>query len=189
MLKTSDFRKNLKLEIDGKPFIIIDFQHVNPGKGSAFVKTKLKNLETGQLLEKTYKSGVDTFGRPDLDEREMEYTYADQEGFNFMDQITFESINLNHDVVGDYKFFLQEGMVIAVLFYNERPISLELPNFVNLKVTETDPGLKGDTASGGNKKAVMETGLQVNVPLFIKEDEVLKIDTRSGEYVERYKGE
>ncbi len=187
MYKTSDFRKNLKLEIDGKPYVIVDFQHTNPGKGSAFVRTKLKNLETGQLLEKTYKSGVDSFDKPDLDEREMEYTYGDSEGYNFMDQKTFESINLNHDVVGDAKNFLQEGMKVDVLFYNERPISLELPNFVVLRVAETDPGLKGDTASGGSKKAIMETGLQVNVPLFIEEGELLKIDTRTGDYVERGK--
>ncbi len=187
MYKTSDFRKNLKLEIDGKPYVIIDFKHTNPGKGSAFVRTKLKNLETGQLIEKTYKSGVDSFDKPDLDDREMEYTYGDSDGFNFMDQKTFESINLNFDVVGDAKDFLQEGMKVDVLFYNERPISLELPNFVVLKVAETDPGLKGDTASGGSKKAIMETGLQVNVPLFIEEGELLKIDTRTGEYVERGK--
>ncbi len=187
MYKTSDFRKNLKLEIDGKPYVIVDFQHTNPGKGSAFVKTKLKNLETGQLLEKTYKSGVDTFGKPDLDDREMEFTYSDTEGFNFMDQKTFESINISHEIVGDAKNFMQEAMKVDVLFYNERPISIELPNFVNLKVQETDPGLKGDTASGGLKKAIMETGLQVNVPLFIKEGELLKIDTRSGDYVERAK--
>lgn len=187
MYKTSDFRKNLKLEIDGKPFAIVDFKHTNPGKGSAFVRTKLKNLETGQMLDRTFKSGVDTFDKPDLEEKEMEYTYGDQDGYNFMDQKTFESINLNHDVVGEAKDFLQEGMRINVLFYNERPISLELPNFVSLKVKETDPGLKGDTASGGTKKAVMETGLQVNVPLFINEGELLKIDTRTGEYVERDK--
>ncbi len=187
MFKTSDFRKNLKLEIDGKPFVIVDFQHTNPGKGSAFVKAKLKNLETGQLLEKTYKSGVDTFAKPDLDEREMEFTYADGDGYNFMDQKTFESININHDVVGDAKNFMQESMRVDVLFYNERPISIELPNFVQLRVSETDPGLKGDTASGGLKKAILETGLQVNVPLFIKVGELLKIDTRSSDYVERVK--
>ncbi len=187
MYKTSDFRKNLKLQIDGKPFIIIDFKHTNPGKGSAFVKAKLKNLETGQLLEKTYKSGVDTFERPDLDEKEMEFTYADGDGFNFMDQKTFESININFEVVGDAKFFMQESIKVDVMFYNDRPISIELPNFVSLRVTETDPGLKGDTASGGLKKAILETGLQVSVPLFIKNNELLKIDTRSREYVERVK--
>jgi len=187
MYKTTDFRKNLKLQIDGKPFIIIDCTHTNPGKGSAFVKVKMKNLETGQLLEKTYKSGVDTFEKPDVEEREMEYTYADSEGFNFMDQKSFESININLDVVGDAKNFLQEGVKVDVVFYNERPISIDLPNFVSLRVTETDPGLKGDTASGGLKKAILETGLQVNVPLFIKINELLKIDTRSREYVERVK--
>ncbi|MCB9094595.1 MAG: elongation factor P [Halobacteriovoraceae bacterium] len=185
MYKTSDFRKNLKLEIEGKPYVIVDFQHTNPGKGSAFVRTKLKNLETGQMLERTFKSGVDTFEKADVEEREMEYMYDDPEGFNFMDQKTFESIHLTNEAVGDARVYLQEGMKLFIVFYNERPISLDLPNFVELKVKETDPGLKGDTASGGMKKAMMETGLQVNVPLFIKEGEVLKIDTRTGDYVER----
>lgn len=187
MYQTSDFRKGLKLEIEGKAFIIVDFQHVNPGKGSAFVRTKLKNLETGQMLEKTFKSGVDTFQRPDVEDREMEYMYQDQQGYHFMDQQNYETITLHPEVVGDSASYLQEAIKISILFYNERPISLELPNFVELAVKETDPGLKGDTATGGLKKAIMETGLQVNVPLFIKEGEVLKIDTRSGEYVERVK--
>lgn len=185
--QTTDFRKSLKIEIDGKPYIIVDFKHVNPGKGSAFVRTKIKNLETGQVLEKTFKAGVDTVEKPDMAEREMEYTYGDQDGYNFMDQSTFESVHLHHDYVGDAKDYLQEGIKLSILYYNERPISIELPNFVELKVTETDPGLKGDTAAGGNKKAILETGLQVNVPLFINEGEVLKIDTRTGEYVERVK--
>lgn len=187
MYKTSDFRKNLKIQIDGKPYVIVDFQHINPGKGSAFVRTKLRNLETSQMLEKTYKSGVDTFEIPDLEEKEMEYTYDDQDGFNFMDQKTFESIHLSTEVVGDAKYYLQEGIKLNILFYNARAISLDLPNFVSLEVTQTDPGLKGDTASGGTKKAVMNTGLQINVPLFIKEGEVLRIDTRTGDYVEREK--
>lgn len=188
MYQTTDFRKGLKIELEKKPYIITEFQHVNPGKGSAFVRTKLKNLETGQVLERTFKAGVDTVDKPNLDEREMEYLYSDQDGHNFMDQTTYETIHLLNDQVGDYSNYLQEGIILSVLYYNGKPISLELPNFVNLKVTETDPGLKGDTASGGTKKAVMETGLQVNVPLFIKTDEVLKIDTRTGEYVERVKG-
>lgn len=187
MYQTTDFRKNLKIEIDGKPYVIVDSKHVNPGKGSAFVKTKIKNLETGQVLERTFKAGVDTVDRPNLEEREMEYTYDDPDGYNFMDQETYESIHLTHDQVGDAKNYLQEGIRLAILYFNNKPISIELPNFVSLKVTETDPGLKGDTASGGMKKAKMETGLQVNVPLFIKEGELLKIDTRSGEYVERVK--
>ena len=185
--QTTDIRNNLKIAIDGKPYIVVNFQHVNPGKGSAFVKTKLKNLETGQVLERTFKSGVDTVDKPDMEEREMEFTYADMDGYNFMDTKTFESVHLNHDNVGDAKYYLQDGIKVEILYFNARPISIELPNFVNLAVTETDPGLKGDTAAGGTKKAIMETGLQVNVPLFINEGEVLKIDTRSGDYVERAK--
>ena len=185
--QTTDFRNGLKIAIDGKPFIVVSFAHTNPGKGSAFVKAKIKNLMTGQVLEKTFKSGVDTVDQPDMVEREMEYTYGDMDGFNFMDQETFESIHLSHDNVGDSKFFLQEGIHVDILYFNERPISIDLPNFVGLKVVETDPGLKGDTAQGGTKKAIMDTGLQVSVPLFIVEGEVLKIDTRTGEYVERIK--
>ncbi len=187
MYKTQDFRKNLKLELDGKPYIIIDFKHINPGKGSAFVKTKLKNLETGLTLERTFKSGVDAFKRPDLEEKEMSYMYADTDGYNFMDQETYESIHLTHEQVDDAKYYLQEGIHLDILYFNGRPISLELPNFVNLKVKETDPGLKGDTAAGGQKKAIMETGLQITVPLFIGTDELLKIDTRTAEYIERVK--
>lgn len=185
--QTTDIRNNLKIAIEGKPYIVVNFQHVNPGKGSAFVKTKLKNLETGQVLERTFKAGVDTVDKPDMEEREMEFTYGDMDGYNFMDTKTFESVHLSHDNVGDAKYYLQDGIKVEILYFNARPISIELPNFVNLKVTETDPGLKGDTAAGGTKKAIMETGLQVNVPLFINEGEILKIDTRSGDYVERAK--
>lgn len=187
MYQTSDFRKGLKIEVDGKPYVIILSQFVNPGKGSAFVRTRIKNLETGQMIERTFKAGVETVGKPDMEEREMEYMYADLEGFHFMDQGTYESIFLNEDQVGENKFYLQEGIKISILYYNSRPISLELPNFVELSVTQTDPGLKGDTASGGMKKATMNTGLQINVPLFIKEGEMLRIDTRTGDYVERVK--
>ena len=183
MLQTTDFRRNLKLELEGKVYVIVDFQHVNPGKGSAFVRTKLKNLETGQVLEKTFKAGVDTADKPNLEEKEVAYLYSDAEGFYFMDQSSFETIHLNQDYVGSAKDYLQEQMLLSVLYHNDKPISIDLPNFVELKVTQTDPGLKGDTASAGMKKAIMETGLQVNVPLFIKEEEKLKIDTRTGEYL------
>jgi elongation factor P len=187
MYQTTDFRKGLKIEIEGKPYIIVEFQHVNPGKGSAFVRTRLKNLETNQMLERTFKAGVETVDKPDMEEKEMEFNYTDVDGFNFMDQTTFEMIHLSNEQVGEAKNYLQEGIKVFVLYFNGRPISIELPNFVYLKVVQTDPGLKGDTASGGSKKAIMETGLQINVPLFIKEGEVLKIDTRSGEYIERAK--
>lgn len=188
MYQTTDFRNGLKIELEGKLFIIVTQQHVNPGKGSAFVRTKLKNLETGQVLEKTFKAGVDTVGRPDVEDKTMEYLYSDQDGFNFMDQETFETIHLGTDAVGENALFLQEGIKVSILYFNGKPVSIELPNFVELKVTETDPGLKGDTAQGGTKRAVLETGLAVNVPLFINEGELLKIDTRDGgAYVERVK--
>lgn len=188
MFQTTDFRKNLKIELEKKVYVIVDFQHVNPGKGSAFVRTKLKNLETGQVLEKTFKAGVDTADRPNLEEKEVEYMYADAEGFFFMDQDNYETIQIMNEYVGDAANFLQEQMRLSVMYYNGKPISIDLPNFVTLRVKETDPGLKGDSAAGGMKKAIMETGLQVNVPLFIKENELLKIDTRTSEYVERVKG-
>ncbi|MBP9673959.1 MAG: elongation factor P [Bacteriovoracaceae bacterium] len=187
MYKTTDFRKGLKIEIEGKPYLIVESVHVNPGKGSAFVKTRLKNLETNLVIERTFKAGVDTVGVPDLEQKEMEFMYTDRDGFHFMDQETYESIQLSEEQVGDSKYYLQEGIKIIILYFNGKPISLELPNFVELAVAETDPGLKGDTATGGMKKAVMTTGLRINVPLFIKEGEVLRIDTRSDEYMERVK--
>jgi elongation factor P len=188
VLDTTELKKGAKVELDGKVFVITKSDFTNPGKGSAFVKCKLKNLETGSSIERTFKSGVSTGAEvPDLDEKEVEYMYEDMDGFNFMDQQTFETIHLGHDSVSDSKGYLQEGIRLSVLFYKGEAISVELPNFVELKVEETDPGLKGDTATGGLKKAVMNTGLQINVPLFIKEGELLKIDTRTGEYVERVK--
>lgn len=189
MFQTTDLKKNLKIELEDKPWVILKADHTNPGKGSAFVKCRIKNLETGQVIERTFKSGVTTNAtRPDLDPKEVEYMYSDQDGFNFMDQDTFETIHITTEYVGDSKDFLQEGIKLSLLYYKGKPISIELPNFVNLAVTQTDPGLKGDTAAGGMKKAIMETGVQINVPLFIKEGEVLKIDTRTSEYVERVKG-
>jgi elongation factor P len=189
MFSTTDLNKGRKIELEGKPYVIVKADFTNPGKGSAFVKCRIKNLETGQVIERTFKSGVATnCTEPDLDEREMEFMYADMEGFHFMDQNNYETVMVNNDQVGDAKNYLQEGIKVVVLYYKGNPIAIDLPNFVNLKITQTDPGLKGDTAQGGLKKAVMETGLQVNVPLFIKEGEVLKIDTRTGDYVERFKG-
>ena len=186
MIDTTDMKKGLKLELEGKPYVVLKSDFTNPGKGSAFVIVRIKNLETGQVMERTFKSGVSTNASiPDLEEKEVEYMYSDIDGYNFMDQANFESIHLTTEQVGEDKYFLMEGSRLIVLYYKGRPISIEHPHFVNLKVAETDPGLKGDTASGATKKAVMETGLQVRVPLFIKEGELLKIDTREGAYVER----
>ena len=184
--QTTDLKKGLKVEVDGKPYNIVKSEFTNPGKGSAFVKVRLKNLEDGSVIERTYKSGVSTgVVKPDLEEKDVEYMYDDLEGFNFMDQSNYETIHVRTDQVGEMSHYLQEGIKVKLLYYKGNPISLEVPTFVNLKVVETDPGLKGDTAQGGTKKAVMETGLQINVPLFIKRDEVLKVDTRTNEYVER----
>lgn len=188
MLDTTELKKGTKIELEGKVYVITKADFTNPGKGSAFVKCKMRNLENGSTLERTFKSGVSTGAtKPNLEHKEVEYMYADPEGFNFMDQGNFESIHLLTDQVGDAKDYLQEGIKIQLLYYNGLPISIEVPNFVVLRVTETDPGLKGDTAAGGMKKAIMETGLQINVPLFVKEGELLRIDTRVGEYVERVK--
>ena len=188
MYDTTELKKGVKIELEGKPYTILKSDFTNPGKGSAFVTCRIKNLETGQVIERTFKSGVKTgCTEPNLEEKQVSYMYADADGFNFMDQATFETINIPTAQIGESSGYLKEGMVLNVLYYNGKSINIELPNFVELQVTQTDPGLKGDTATGGTKKAVMETGLQVNVPLFIKEGEVLKIDTRDGAYVERVK--
>jgi len=181
---TAEFRRGLKVEIDGKPFIIVEFQHVKPGKGGAFVRTKLKNLETGAVLEKTFRSG-EKVGKPSLEEKEMQYLYGDDDGFHFMDTETYEQVFLSHDQVGDPAKFLIDELVLTVLYHDNQPISIELPTFVQMPVVKTDPGVKGDTATGGTKPITLSSGLVVQAPLFIDEGDVVKIDTRSGEYIER----
>jgi len=181
---TSDFRKGLKLELEGKPFIIVDFLHVKPGKGGAFVRTRLKNMETGQVLEKTFRSG-EKVDRPDLLEREMQYLYQDADGYCFMDNNNYEQIFIDDDHLGDTKNFLKENIDVKMLFFNNNPIGIELPIFVSLEITQTDPGVRGDTATGATKPATVETGVVIQVPLFINEGDVVKVDTRTGVYVER----
>ncbi len=184
MYSTADFRKGLKLELEGKPFIIVDFLHVKPGKGGAFVRTRLKNMETGQVLEKTFRSG-EKVDRPDLLEREMQYLYQDAEGYCFMDNNNYEQIFIDEDHLGDTKNFLKENIDVKMLFFNNNPIGIELPIFVSLEITQTDPGVRGDTATGATKPATVETGVVIQVPLFINEGDVVKVDTRTGVYVER----
>ena len=184
MYSTADFRKGLKLELEGKPFIIVDFLHVKPGKGGAFVRTRLKNMETGQVLEKTFRSG-EKVGRPDLLEREMQYLYQDAEGYCFMDNNNYEQIFIDEDHLGDTKNFLKENIDVKMLFFNNNPIGIELPIFVSLEITQTDPGVRGDTATGATKPATVETGVVIQVPLFINEGDMVKVDTRTGAYVER----
>lgn len=181
---TAEFRRGLKVEIDGKPFIIVEFQHVKPGKGGAFVRTKLKNLETGAVLEKTFRSG-EKVEKPALEEKEMQYLYRDDDGCHFMDTETYEQIFLTHDQVGDSSKFLIDELVLTVLYHDNQPISIELPTFVVMPVVKTDPGVKGDTATGGTKPITLSSGLVVQAPLFIDEGDVVKIDTRSGDYIER----
>lgn len=187
-LATTELKKGIWIELDNKPFQIIKSDFTNPGKGSAFTICRIRNLETNAVIERTFKSGVATgVYEPDLEEKNVEYMYSDPDGFNFMDQETFETIHVTTEQAGTAAGYLQEGIKLDVLYYKGSPIAIDLPNFVVLKIAETDPGLKGDTAQGGTKVAKMETGLQVKVPLFIKEGEIIKIDTRTGEYIERAK--
>jgi len=186
MYQTSDFRKGLKIEFKEEPYLIVDFLHVKPGKGGAFVRTKLKNLITGRVLDATFRSG-EKVGRPDLEEKDMQYLYKDSEGYCFMDNNTYEQIFLTEGQVGETRNFLQENINAKMLYFKGRPIGLDLPTTVDLTVTLSEPGVKGDTASGATKSATLETGLVVQVPLFINEGDVLKIDTRTGEYIERAK--
>lgn len=186
MYSTSDFRKGLKIEFKGDPYVIVDFLHVKPGKGGAFVRTKIKNLISGRVLEETFRSG-EKLGRPDLEEKNVQYLYLDSEGYCFMDNETYEQVFLSDEQVGDSKNYLQENINVSLLMYKGSPIGLDLPITVNLTVVETEPGVKGDTATGATKPAKLETGHVVQVPLFINEGDVLKIDTRSGLYLERAK--
>lgn len=186
MYSTTDFKKGLFIEVDNVPYQILEFQHVKPGKGNAFVRTRMKNLLTSNVLEKTFKSG-DKVGEPQLEHKRMQFLYKDNTGFQFMDLDSFEQTELENDQVGENKYYLTENLEIEVLYYKGKPIALELPNFVTLKVTYCEPAIKGDTVSGGGKPATVSTGLTVSVPYHVKQDDVLKIDTRTGEYVEKLK--
>ena len=184
VIDTSEFRKGLKIEVDGEPFEIVEFQHVKPGKGSAFVRTTIRNLLNGRVLEPTFKSG-DKVGKPDIEEKEMQYLYKQGEDYYFMDTRSYEQTFLGEKVLGDARYFLKENINAHIMFYNGRAIGVTLPNSVDLKVTKCDPGVRGDTVSGALKPATLETGYTVNVPLFINEGDILKIDTRDGKYLTR----
>ncbi len=184
VIDTSEFRKGMKIEIDGEPYEILEFQHVKPGKGSAFTRTTIRNVITGRNLQPTFKSG-DKVGKPDIEEKDMQFLYAQGDEFHFMDQRSFEQTYLDAKTLGEAKNFLKENINAAVLFYNGKAIGVTLPNSVDLKVVKCDPGVRGDTVSGAQKPATLETGYVINVPLFINEGDVLKIDTRSGEYLTR----
>ncbi len=184
VIDTSEFRKGMKIEIDGEPFEIIEFQHVKPGKGSAFTRTTIRSLLSGRNLEPTFKSG-DKVDRPDIEERDMQFLYSQGDEFHFMDQKSYEQTYISEKVLGDAKNYLKENINASILFFNGKAIGVTLPNSVELKVVKCDPGVRGDTVSGAQKPAVLETGYTINVPLFINEGDVLKIDTRSGDYITR----
>lgn len=184
---TSEFRGGLKLLIDGQPYSIVENEFVKPGKGQAFNRVKIRNLTNGRVIERTYKSG-ESVEAADVMEKDVQYLYSDGAYWHFMDPSSFEQYQADEKVVADQAKWLKEQDMCTMVLWNEAPLSIEPENFVELKVTQTDPGLKGDTSGGGNKPATVETGAVVKVPLFIQEGEILKIDTRTGEYVSRVKG-
>jgi elongation factor P len=181
MYATSDFRNGLRIEIDGEPFVIVEFQHVKPGKGNAFTRTKIKSLITGRVWERTLKSG-DRVGKPDIEEKTMQYLYKEDEKYYFMDTTSYEQLFINVEQLGEAVNYLVENIEVSALIYNGRSIGVDLPNVVELKVVRTDPGVKGDTASGGSKPAELETGYVLQVPLYLEEGEVIRVDTRTGEF-------
>jgi elongation factor P len=183
--ETSDLKKGVKIEIDGEPCVITEANFVKPGKGNAFTKCKIKSLITGLVIDRTWRSG-EKIDKAELEERPMEYLYSDGD-FHFMDTSSYEQVLLTADAVGDAAQWLTENLPVSMLFHNNKPISLDLPNFVELQITDTEPGVKGDTKSNASKPATLSTGAVVQVPLFIDNEEWIKIDTRTASYVERVK--
>ena len=184
MISAGDFKNGVTVEIDGNIYQILEFQHVKPGKGAAFVRTKLKNIISGGVVEKTFRP-TEKFPKAHIDRKDMQYLYRDGDLFNFMDVETYDQIALNEDVVGDSLKFVKENEVVKICSHNGNVFSVEPPLFVELAITETEPGFKGDTAQGATKPATVETGAIVMVPLFVEQGDVLKIDARSGEYLSR----
>ncbi|MFW5648891.1 MAG: elongation factor P [Candidatus Alkaliphilus sp. MAG34] len=184
MVSAGDFRKGVTFEMDGEPYVVLDFQHVKPGKGAAFVRTKYKNLKTGAIREDAFNPS-DRFSRAHIETKEMQYLYNDGELYYFMDNETFEQIPLTYEEVEDAIKYLKESTNAMIRFYQGKPFEVEAPNFVELQVTETEPGVRGDTASNVTKMAKVETGAIVYVPLFVNEGDIIRIDTRTGEYMSR----
>jgi elongation factor P len=181
MISSNDFRPGVTIELDGSVWRVVEFLHVKPGKGSAFVRTKLKNAQNGNVVERTFRAG-ETMPQANLEKRTMQHTYKEGDQFVFMDMETYEESTLSATQIGDRVKYLSEGMEVNVVTWGERVLEVELPNTVVLEVTETDPGVKGDTATGGTKPAIVSTGAQVMVPLFISIGERIKVDTRTDSY-------
>jgi len=185
VVATSDFKKGTKILFRDEPYMVLEFTHVKPGKGGAFVRTKMKNMITGLVREETFRSG-EKFQSPDLEYKELQYLYPEDELYNFMDQESFEQVALGKDQINDVLDYLKEQIIYTILYFQGRPIAVTPPMFMELEVKETMPGVKGDTAQGGaTKPATLETGLVVQIPLFVNEGDVVKIDTRDGSYMER----
>ncbi|MBV8529953.1 MAG: elongation factor P [Candidatus Eremiobacteraeota bacterium] len=184
MISSNDLRNGVTIVVDGQLWTVIEFLHVKPGKGSAFVRTRLKNVKTGTTLERTFRAG-EKLERAIVDNRQMQMLYNDADGFHFMDQQTFENVTLQRDLIGDPADFLKDAMVVDVQFHDGTPIGVDLPPHVELKIVETDPGFRGDTATNVTKPAKLETGATVAVPLFVEAGDVVRIDTRDRRYIGR----
>jgi len=184
LISTNDLKTGVTVELDGEVYVIVDFQHVKPGKGAAFVRTKIKNVKTGQTFERTFRAG-EKLNRAIVERKTMQYLYSSDNVYYFMDTQTYEQIPLNADQLGDATKWLKENIEVMVMFYEGVAIGVELPTFVELEVTHTEPGFKGDTATGGSKPATLETGAVVQVPLFINTGDIIRVDTRTGEYLSR----
>ena len=186
MITTSDFRNGLVILMEGELYTMVEFQHVKPGKGVAFVRTRLKNVKTGRVIDRTFRSG-DKVEDIRLEKKKMQVLYKSEDEFVFMDMHSYDQSSVDKNVVADAANFLKDGMEVEILFHGKEPIGVELPIFVDLKIIKSDPGIKGDTSSGGSKPATLETDTVIQVPLFVEEGEVVKVDTRTGAYVERVK--
>jgi elongation factor P len=186
VVSTAEFKKGLRIMFDGQPYAIVDFQHVKPGKGGAFVRTKLKHMRLGKVIDNTFRSG-EKVDLVDFDDKTMQFLYKDDR-YNFMDTETYEQVSLSADEVGDARDYLKENIEVQVLYIDGSPVTVELPNFVEIAIARTDPGVRGDTAQGGTKPATLETGAVINVPLFLNEGDVVKVDTRTGDYLGRVAG-
>ncbi len=184
MYTASDLRKGLKIEMDGQPCVITDFQFVKPGKGQALYRCKIKNLITGSTVDKTYRA-VEKIDKPNLEERDLVYSYQDGEQYVFLDSTTYEQLHLGPDILGDQRFFLVEDMEVQILFHNNNPIEITLPFFVEKEIVETEPGARGDTATNVQKPAKIDNGYELQVPIFINQGDRVRIDTRTGKYSDR----
>lgn len=184
MISVNDFRTGITIELEGNLWQVVDFQHVKPGKGAAFVRTRLKNLARGTTVEKTFRGG-EKVQRAIVERKPFQFLYASDDDYIFMNNDTYEQVQVSSDLLGEGVKWLKDSMEVQLVFHGEKILEVEMPNFVELAVTQTDPGLRGDTAQGGSKPATLETGAVVTVPLFVEEGDILQVDTRSGEYLKR----